>query len=215
MTDNQNYLLQTRQLSISFADRKVISFPDLNLKKADKILILGNSGSGKTTLLHLLAGLRKPTSGKVLYQDFELTTASETAKDQFRGQNIGIVFQQAHLISALTVMQNLEAAAYFAHKKADKAYFDSLLKTLNIYDKKDKLTTRLSVGEQQRVAIARALANRPALLFADEPTAALDEENCYSVIDLLQTLTAQQATTLLIVTHDLRLKTVFQNQIML
>ena len=135
--------------------------------------------------------------------------------DKFRGQNIGIIFQTAHFVKALTVQENLILAQQLSGKKTDKQLIVNVLKTLNLEHKLKSKTSELSVGEQQRVAIARALVNSPALILADEPTSALDDKNTDEVIQLLEKTASEANATLIIVTHDNRLKDYFKNQIQL
>jgi len=208
-------MLRTRQLEYTYPGNKTITFPDIKCEKGSQWLLLGQSGTGKTTLLHLLGGIRKPQKGKVYVADQELNNLSSTALDQFRGKNIGIVFQQSHFVQSLTVRENLQLAQTLAGHSADPGRIKNLLDRLNIDDKINDRTNRLSQGEQQRVAIARALVNSPGLILADEPTSALDDENCKEVIDLLETQAREEGATLVIVTHDSRLKAFFDHKIIL
>lgn len=208
-------MLRTQQLEYTYPGNKPITFPDIQCEKGSQWLLLGQSGTGKTTLLHLLGGIRKPQKGKVYIANQELNTLSSTALDQFRGKNIGIVFQQSHFVQSLTVGENLQLAQTLAGHSADPKRIKKLLDRLNIGDKIGDRTNRLSQGEQQRVAIARALVNSPGLILADEPTSALDDENCKEVIDLLETQAKEEGATLVIVTHDGRLKEFFDHKIIL
>ena len=208
-------MLQTTNLGYTYDAENALHFPDINCKKGEHWLLLGQSGSGKTTLLHLLGGLLTPKEGKVTIGDTTLNTLNQSGLDKFRGKNIGIVFQKPHFISALTVEQNLQIAQYLAGEKQNRERIKELLGKLNLDHKLKAKTNNLSEGEKQRVAIARALINHPMVILADEPTSALDDANCNEVIDLLEQQASQQETTLLIVTHDNRLKTRFQNQIIL
>ncbi|MGF1534145.1 MAG: ABC transporter ATP-binding protein [Bernardetiaceae bacterium] len=193
----------------------LLRFPDFALAEADMALLLGASGSGKTTLLHLVAGIRGVQSGEVWIGTSNLATLSEAQRDRLRGQRIGLVFQTPHFIQSLTVLDNLLAAAFLAGMPQDRAYALRLLEQLGLAHKARQKPHRLSQGEQQRAGIARALLNRPALILADEPTASLDDENCRSVAALLQEQSAASGATLLIVTHDGRLKSRFAQQILL
>jgi len=176
-------------------------------------LIIGPSGCGKTTLLHLLAGLRSPTSGSVKVLDTEITKLSSDKLDNFRGQNIGMIFQVPHFMRALNVNENIALAQSLAGQSVDQVRIDNRLRDLNLLEKKRKKTQELSVGEQQRVAIIRAVVNQPKIIFADEPTSALDDHNTDQVIDLLKSQADQCEATLIVVTHDQRLKDNFTNQI--
>lgn len=208
-------MLRTQQLEYTYSGNKTIRFPDIHCEKGSQWLLLGQSGTGKTTLLHLIGGIRKPQKGKVFVADQALNNLSSTALDQFRGKNIGIVFQQSHFVQSLTVGENLQLAQTLAGHSADLDRIKDLLNRLNIVDKINDRTNRLSQGEQQRVAIARALVNSPGLILADEPTSALDDENCREVIALLETQAKEEGATLVIVTHDSRLKEFFDHKIIL
>jgi len=205
----------TENLTYAYAGGQTLQFPDLSCGANEHWLILGNSGSGKTTLLQLLAGIRRPASGSVKVGDTLLQKLSDSALDQFRGKQIGLVFQQAHFFQALTVQENLELAQKLAGNSIDPKFISGLLEGLGIAYKKKDRPVRLSQGEQQRLAIARALVNRPTVILADEPTSALDDDNCAIVSNLLKTQAEVQSATLLMVTHDQRLKDQFQNQIVL
>ena len=199
-------IIQTSNLTYSFSNGPSLVFPALQAEENSELLILGNSGTGKTTLLHLLAGLRKPTSGDVEVNAVKLSSLSGASLDRFRGKNIGVVFQTSHFVQSLSVLDNILLAPYFSNNKVSKSDAEKMLDRLNILSKKNKKTSTLSVGEQQRVAIARALLNNPSLILADEPTSALDDENAKEVLNLLREQTHALKAALLIVTHDNRLK---------
>ncbi len=208
-------MLQTRDLQFTYseADSRSFAFPDLTASAGHPLLILGQSGVGKTTLLHLLAGLLSPQKGSILIGDTDLVGLSTRALDRFRGQHIGIVFQQTHFVQALTVGRNLQLAQYLAGSRQDGQRIKDLLARLGLATKLDQPTHRLSLGEQQRVSIARAVLNRPQLLLADEPTSALDDHNATEVIDLLADTAWEAEAALVIVTHDQRLKERFGNRV--
>jgi ABC-type lipoprotein export system ATPase subunit len=197
------------------AGKKVLSFPDLLLEDGATCLLLGNSGSGKTTLLHLMGGLLKVQQGKIKIQDQDLSQMTETQLDRFRAQHIGFIFQRNHLISALSVRKNLLLSPFLANIGQDEKRLDELLARFQLEEKKDARVSLLSQGEAQRVAIARAVMNKPDVLFADEPTSALDDENCDRVIQLLLQVAKENGCTLVIATHDQRLRAVFPTQIRL
>ena len=199
-------IIQTSNLTYSFSKGPSLIFPSIQAEENSELLILGSSGTGKTTLLHLLAGLRKPTSGKVEVNGVKLSSLSGGSLDRFRGKNIGVVFQTSHFVQSLSVIDNILLAPYFSNNKVSKSDAEKMLDRLNILPKKNKKTSTLSVGEQQRVAIARALLNNPSLILADEPTSALDDENAKDVLNLLREQTHALKAALLIVTHDNRLK---------
>ncbi len=190
-------------------------FPEIHCQKGEHWLLLGSSGSGKTTLMHLLAGLRTPTTGEVRIGDTVVSTLSHAALDKFRGQQIGIVFQQSHFIEALNVEENLALAQKLAGRNIDRDKIHILIERLGMLHKLKSKIQRLSQGEQQRIAIARALVNGPAVILADEPTSSLDDQNTREVIVLLEEQAQLANATLLLVTHDARLKNYFPKQIVL
>ncbi len=208
-------MLQTAQLQFSYAGGAPLTFPDIHCEKGEHWLLLGQSGSGKTTLLHLLGGLLTPQTGSVTVANTQLSHLPTGKRDKFRGQQIGIIFQQSHFIRSLTVEENLMLAQKLAGAEIDRERIAQLLGDLNVGHKLKSRTDNLSVGEQQRVAIARALVNRPAIILADEPTSALDDQNCEEVIKLLEHEAQAVGATLLVVTHDGRLKERFDKKIIL
>jgi putative ABC transport system ATP-binding protein len=197
-------LFESISLSYTHPGQKTMVFPDIKLQEKESCLILGKSGSGKTTFLNLLAGLLIPDTGQIQLAGTNLTQLKGQALDLFRGKEIGIVFQKAHLLAALTVKENLQLAHFFSKKKGQN--LDSLLAELGLASKADSSVLTLSEGEAQRVSIARALANEPKLILADEPTASLDDENAQNVIHLLQSQASKIGAVLIIVTHDHRVK---------
>ncbi len=206
-------MLATKELRFAYDRKNEFDFPDINCQKGDHWLLLGSSGSGKTTLLHLLGGMRKPTSGQIVLDGQDITALGGVSLDRFRGRNIGVIFQQSHFVKALTIQENLTLAQRLAGLPADRDKIKSVLERLNIGEKANTRPHRLSVGEQQRASICRALVNRPKIILADEPTSALDDRNCLEVLDLLRSQAAEDDITLLIVTHDNRLKQAISNQI--
>jgi putative ABC transport system ATP-binding protein len=179
----------------------------LQLEVGEFVALVGPSGSGKTTLLALVAGLLSPTSGSILIDGQDLTQMKEKERSAFRRRKIGFTFQANNLISYLTALENVELML-----RLNREYGESgreraveLLKLLGLEDRLNALPNQLSGGQRQRVAIARALINRPALVLADEPTASLDTERAYQVVETLATLVHQQERTGIMVTHDLRM----------
>ena len=208
-------MFSIEKLQHNYSGQSTLKFPDIHAKQSERWLLLGNSGSGKTTLLHVLGGLLNPSAGSASVAGQDLAKLSGAALDRFRGQKIGIVFQQLHLIPSLTVMQNLLVANYLAGVKQDQKYAGEILSQLGIAGKAGAFPSELSVGQQQRVAIARAVINRPEVLLADEPTAALDDQNCIRVLNLLMEQAGQCNATLFIATHDKRIRDHFKHQISL
>jgi ABC-type lipoprotein export system ATPase subunit len=209
------FMIEAANLQYQYPDSTLLRFPDLKCGAREKILITGPSGSGKTTLLHLLAGLRMPQKGEVLVEGQSFAGMKGSAVDRFRGQHIGLVFQQMHFVHALDVLENIMLQQHLAGLPQEKARAEQLLDRLGLLDKKHKPIRKLSLGEQQRVAIARALINNPVVLLADEPTSSLDDANSLRVISLLEELAATANAALIVVTHDQRLKDHFPKQVSL
>jgi ABC-type lipoprotein export system ATPase subunit len=208
-------MIEVKGLTYHYSPQTIIRFPDFALRSTEQCLLLGESGSGKTTLLHLLGGLLKSQQGSILVNDTDITRLSASALDHFRGRNIGFIFQRNHLVSSLTVKKNLLLAPYFAGLHQDENRIDEILAHLNLGNKKDSKVTALSQGQAQRVAIARAVLHKPTIIFADEPTSALDDRNCFGVIDLLLNVAKESGSTLVVATHDQRLKAKVARQILL
>jgi putative ABC transport system ATP-binding protein len=192
--------------------RHVLSAFDLKVESGRHTLLLGPSGSGKTTILNLAAGLLSAESGKIEIAGKPMP-ATAAARDSLRRANIGIIFQTLRLVSALTLFQNLELAARLSGRQTNDVR--PLLATLGISHRADARPRNLSQGEAQRAAIARALVARPQLLLADEPTSALDDANTEAVAQLLLESAAAHGSTLVIATHDARLKRHIENVITL
>lgn len=160
----------------------------------------------------MLTGIKKPTSGQVFINETDLYKLSNRALDQFRGKHIGLVFQQPHLIKSLTVKENLMIAQQFAGLTTDLGRIDEVLAELDMIQKINSYPGELSQGQLQRASIARAVLNRPALLIADEPTSSLDNKNAKAVINLLLKLSAAGRSTLIVSTHDERVKEAFSKE---
>ncbi len=203
------------KLSYQYSGAHLISFSDFVIERNEPCLLLGESGSGKTTLLHLLGGLLRSQQGTIEVNGTDITKLSESALDHFRGQYYGFIFQRNHLISSLSVEKNLLMSPFLAGLKQDRERADEVLNQLGIGDKKHAAIHELSLGQAQRVAIARAILNKPSVMLADEPTSALDDKNCDRVSDLLLTVADQNKATLIIATHDQRLKNKIKNLIQL
>lgn len=199
-------MISIDKLSYSYSPQTSIQFPDVMIPAGQHALLLGESGSGKTTLLHLMGGLLRQYSGSIKLDGIELSSLSEKQLDHFRGQKIGFIFQRNHLVSALTVEQNLMLAPYLADVAIDKNRIAEVLESLGLSAKRHSKVTALSHGQAQRAAIARAVLNKPALILADEPTSALDDKNCDRVIHLLMEVASANNSTLVVATHDQRVK---------
>lgn len=206
-------MLNTKNISFRYNNQQELSFPDIVCDQGEEVLLLGQSGCGKTTLLHIMAGLRKPNKGEVIIDGVVINKMSNKELDRFRGQHIGLIFQTSHFIKSLTVGENVAMAQSLAGKKVNYKEIEALLKRLNIGAKLNKKTYELSQGEQQRVAIARAIINKPKLILADEPTSALDDDNTIEVLQLLREQAQLVNASLIIVTHDNRLKDQFTKRI--
>lgn len=193
-------------LSHAYDSSEVLRVASWRAEQGAQWLMLGPSGSGKTTLLHVLAGILRPTAGQVTVAGQDLLALSPSALDRFRGKHIGIVLQRLHLIDSLTVMHNLLLAQYLAGEPQDAARARAVLASLDLAGKADARPHELSHGQAQRVAIARAVVNKPKLLLADEPTSNLDDVRCMQALDLLQAQAAACGATLVIATHDQRIK---------
>ena len=207
-------MIQTKKLNFKYNDQAAFSFPDINLRKNENLLIIGSSGIGKTTLLHLLAGLLQSDSGSINLYGQDISKLTQYELDRFRGQNIGIVFQKPHFVNSLTVKENLQLAQYLGNK-VNQGRIDDILSSLNILNKKNKNPKKLSQGEKQRACIAMAIVNSPKLILADEPTSSLDDENCDRVIKLLKKQASEFNAQLVVITHDNRLKKHFKKSIKL
>jgi len=202
-------VLSSVQLSYQYPQGTKLEFPDIHIAKNQHSLLLGDSGTGKTTLLHLLSGLSKPTTGEVHLMNQSLYAMNGTALDAFRAKNLGFIFQEAHLLRNLTVTENIKLAQSLAKNPVDEQAVVEMLDYLQLKDKAHVLPSQLSRGQKQRVAIARAVINRPGLLLADEPTASLDDKNTDLVLQLLFGIASNYGSTLLIATHDKRIKDQF------
>ncbi len=208
-------MIEVRGLSFAYSSGKRIEFDDFEISKGTQWLLLGESGSGKTTLLHLMSGLLISQQGRITIQGIDITQLSESKLDHFRGANMGFVFQKNHLISALTVRKNLLMAPFLAGLKQEESRVEEVLKELDLEEKGDSRINELSQGQAQRVAIARAVLNKPAVIFADEPTSALDDRSCERVIKLLLHAAHTNHATLVVATHDQRLKSIIPTQLVL
>lgn len=185
-------------------ENKVEALKNINLsfEKGKFTSIVGPSGSGKSTLLHCIAGLDSITSGKVLINDIDISTLNEEEMSKFRREKFGFIFQSFNLIPVINVYHNIILPVEIDNKKIDKKYVDKIIGLLGLSDKVNKFPNELSGGQQQRVAIARALANKPEIIFADEPTGNLDSKTTNEVMNLLKTCVKEFGQTLIMITHN-------------
>jgi putative ABC transport system ATP-binding protein len=208
-------MISVSDLEYSYDSTQVLRFPDFQIQKGNHALLLGESGCGKTTLLHILGGLLRNYRGNIAVNNTDLSTLNENKLDSFRGRNIGFIFQRNHLIAALTVENNLRLAPYLAGLEQDSQRILEVLDELSLAEKVKSKISELSQGQAQRVAIARAILNHPPIILADEPTSALDDKNCEKVITMLVNIAAHNGATLVVATHDQRLKDVIRTQVIL
>tara|TARA_B110001454_G_C12715522_1_gene432419 strand:- start:2250 stop:2879 length:630 start_codon:yes stop_codon:yes gene_type:complete len=209
-------MIQTENLTHQYNKRgAILSFPNITLDKGENLLILGASGIGKTTLLHLLAGLIKPTTGKILINGVTLNSLKNNQLDKFRGKNIGLVFQKKHAIKSLNVFHNLKARLLFSNAPVSDKQIEIVLEQLDLSELKKNKVSELSEGQLQRLGIALSVIHNPQAILADEPTSSLDDKNCKIVIELLKKQAKQTNANLIVITHDHRIKSFFQNSITL
>ena len=175
----------------------------LTFEQGSFTAITGKSGSGKSTLLHLLSGLDRPTSGQVIYQGKNLFSYNDNQLSVLRRRRFGFVFQSYNLVRELTAQENILLPVMLDGRKPDEAHISHLIELLGIEDRLSHLPGAMSGGQQQRVCIARALSNKPAILFADEPTGNLDGRTGREVLSLMRTVGKELGITLIMVTHDL------------
>ena len=199
-------MLICENLSFSIDGHKLFSNINLNIENQKDLLITGPSGIGKTTLLSILCGLQKPTEGKVLYDDINLYNLVENKIDYFRGDKLGIVFQNFNLINAFTIKQNLEIVKK-TKGSGDKNLYD-LLQRVGLADKSHIKVSKLSVGEKQRLAVARAFIGNPKWIFCDEPTSSLDDKNAEIISQFIKDESIRCKASLILITHDKRVQSI-------
>lgn len=204
----KNVILEATNLCKSFTnegvENTVLDNMDVKVYEGDFTVIMGSSGSGKSTLLYSLSGMDKPTAGSVFYKGEDITNLNEKKMAHYRVKEFGFVFQQVHLVGNLTIQENILVPGYMnddisAKEAKEKAKL--LMDKMHIDNTKNRLPSQVSGGEAQRAAIARAVINNPGLLFADEPTGALNRSNTRDVLDLLTDLN-KEGQSILMVTHD-------------
>ena len=202
-------MLHLSKVRLGYPGAPLSTISSLTLKRGEQKLVSGSSGTGKTTLLHTIAGFIPPLAGQIVIDGTDITSLSESARDRFRGRRIGMIFQNLHLVKSLSVLDNLLLSSYLTGLPQQPKTAVALLDQLGIADKRSAMPANLSRGQAQRVAIARAILNQPALILADEPTSSLDDQACQNVIQLIQQLAQQHNASLLITSHDQRLKANF------
>ena len=206
-------MIAVRGLAHRYGAATALRLQEWRVAQGERWAVLGASGSGKTTLLHVIAGLVRPSEGEVEVSGQNLGKLQGATLDRWRGATVGIVLQALHLVRHLTVRDNLRLAQYMARLPQDDTRIDDTLAALNVADKAARRPAQLSQGERQRVAIARAVVNRPKLLLADEPTANLDDAAAVLAVDLLTEQAARHGATLVVATHDARVKAKFRERL--
>ncbi len=208
-------MLKTESIIFSYDGLFKFNFPDIQLTKGHSLLVLGDSGVGKTTFIQILAGLLKPTSGQIQLGSTNYNKLSSKEMDQFRGKNIGMIFQKPHFVRNLNILDNLLLSLYLSENKQDEKRVVQLLNEIGLGHKLESMPDDLSQGEQQRASIALAVIKQPDLILADEPTSSLDDANCQKIITLLKEQADKNKSKLIIITHDNRIKTQFNKSITL
>ena len=202
-------LLKLNKVNLKYQTGKdnirVLKDVNLTTKKKETISIVGESGSGKTSLIMLIGGLEKATSGKIFFQDHEITKLNEDEVSEIRRKNIGIIFQSFYLIPNYTAVENVTLTLELNKFKNPEKESKLLLDRFGLSHRFNNLPSQLSGGEQQRVAIARAIAMKPELILADEPTGNLDTENSVMISDILFKYVKEEGSSLIMVTHDPKL----------
>ncbi len=202
-------VVKVKELSKSYGkgNTKVDALKNINLSinQGEFVAVVGASGSGKSTLLHLLGGVDKPTSGKVVVDGVDIYDLSETELAIFRRRKVGFIFQFYNLVPVMTVEENMLLPLLLDSKKVDKNEFQELIDILGLEERKHHLPNELSGGQQQRASIGRALAYKPSIVLADEPTGNLDSKNSKEIIDLLKLSVRKYNQTLILITHDLNI----------
>lgn len=202
-------MIRTRALRYQYPGGPALAFDDVELPQGGELLLQGRSGAGKSTWLALVAGLLTPTSGEVVVAGQPLAQLAPSARDAWRGRHIGFLPQKLHLSEALTVKRNLALPFYAAGLAHDADAVRRALAALGVQDLARRRPAQLSGGQAQRVALARAILLRPQVLLADEPTASLDDDAAADALQLLKASAAQCGATLVIATHDARVREAF------
>ena len=193
-------LLELKNVSKIYGDLKALDNASITVEKGEWVAIMGPSGSGKSTMMNIIGCMDKPTMGEVLLDGVDISKASQKELTDIRRDKIGLIFQQFHMVTYLTAVENVMVAQYY-HSMPDEKEAIEALDRVGLKGRARHLPGQLSGGEQQRVCVARALINHPELILADEPTGNLDEANENIVLDLFRKLHSE-GTTLIVVTHD-------------
>ena len=215
MSNTLDPIVAVNALGYKIGAKEIISGLSFSQTSGQHLLLLGSSGVGKTSLINLVTGLASPTSGSITINGETMSELPGTKRDALRRKVIGVVFQTLRLISALSVRENLKLAQKLSLGRTDMTAVDGLIEAVGIGHRANAHPRQLSQGEAQRAAIARALVSRPKLIIADEPTSALDDSNANNIAELLLSKADEFGATLLIATHDVRLKAHIPNTIML
>ncbi len=211
--DKDKIILELKDVSKIYESVNALSNINLQVKKGEWIAIMGSSGSGKTTMMNIIGCMDRPSHGQVLIDGKDISNESQKNLTKIRREKIGLVFQQFHLISYLTALENVMVSQYY-HSMIDEKEAMEALRKVGLADRAKHLPSQLSGGEQQRVCIARALINNPEIILADEPTGNLDEANEILVIEILKEL-HREGATIIVVTHDAEVGEVAQRKITL
>jgi len=193
----------TKSIHIGRREEKILKDVSFTLEKNTITAIVGKSGCGKSTLLSVMSGIDKPSAGKVFLGGKDFYSLERKKQEQFRNENIGILFQNYHLIPELTCEENIRMPLVFSSKKIENGKVKKMMERVGLEKKRKLYPKQMSGGEQQRTAIVRALINKPSILYADEPTGALDSETGNSIIKFLVRCAHEQGLTILLVTHDM------------
>jgi putative ABC transport system ATP-binding protein len=205
----------TKTYTIAEREIRVLDNVSLTVAAGEFLVIEGSSGSGKTTLLSLLSGLDKPSSGRVLVEEKDITDTSEDDLAPLRNESIGFVFQSFHLVPSLTALENVMFPAELKRDPRARDKAADLLKRVGMQNRSTNYPHQLSGGEMQRVAMCRAVINNPKIIFADEPTGNLDSENGKAVLELLLEFQKERRTTLVLVTHSAEIAKIADRMIVL
>ena len=196
-----------KNLDFVIGNNTILSELNFSLDNGSHLIISGPSGSGKSTLINLMSGLYRPTSGHVSFESNDYSKLTDKDIDEMRAKNFGLIFQRLHLIKHLTVEQNI----LLGFNKIKLPNIEKLIEDIGLTAKKKQLAKDLSFGESQRVAIARGVINNPKIIFADEPTSSLDDENTTRVLKLISAQANKNKSSIVISTHDERVKKFFKN----